>query len=364
MGLNCIATAALTNCLPFCESLASAVVWRNWAFVAIGLTCLSLLIFVVLMLTKYVRICLNLFTDTPPPLSMGLVDFKPLHGEMTRFRSLDGTSLRGMLLRAPKPVDNKGTIIFCHEFGSDMYSCGRYASPLIKAGFDVFTFDYRGHGDSAQRGKYKTVQWPSDKELEDTLGACAHVESVLASEGKDTNIGIFGISRGAGLAILAAATDPNIVAITCDGAFSTETTSIALMKRWASIFARIKLVYENHTESFWRLLLWLVMAFAQARLGRKFPSVRAALREMQPRPVLFIHGERDSYIRVDQTRLLHDDAPTPKYLWIVENARHNQSVIIEPNQYAQRTIAFFSKYLAGESIAEEEILAPADIEAA
>ncbi|MDY6913214.1 MAG: alpha/beta hydrolase [Planctomycetota bacterium] len=346
--------------------MSAAWTWivQNWAVIAIAATCTSLLTFLVLLMAKYVRICLNIFIDTPPPLSMGPMDFQRLCGEEVRFRSFDGTSLRGMHLRTSNRSAYTGTVVFCHEYGSDMYSCARYARPLIEAGFDVFTFDFRCHGESSVSRKYCPLQWPSDKELEDALGACAYVESTLLERGLPTEVGVFGISRGAGSALLAAASDPNIKAIVCDGAFSTDTTLIALMKRWAHIFARVKLVYENHTKAFWKLLLWMMMRFAQPKLGCKFPSVRKALKEMQARPILFVHGERDSYIREDQTRLLYGLAPSPKYLWIVEGAKHNQSVVVKPRQYASRTIAFFRKYLAGQDVAEDQITHPADVEVA
>ncbi len=337
---------------------------RHWAALIIVITCLSLLGFMALILAKYVRICLNIFVDTPPPLSMGPVDFTPLHGDMVRFRSFDGTSLRGMHLRPINRTEYKGTILFCHEYGSDMFSCARYARPLIEAGFDVFTFDYRGHGDSSNRSRYKPLQWPSDKEQQDTLGALAYVETALTAEGKSPNVGIFGISRGAGSALLAACSTPNVKAILCDGVFSTELTIIAFMKRWARIFASVKLVYENHTERFWQLLYWLLIRFAQPKLACRYPSVRKALTEMRNCPIMFVYGQRDSYIREDQTRALHAMAPDPKYLWIVKGAKHNQAAIIEPRQYAARSIAFFRKYLAEESVAESEIQAPAETEVA
>jgi alpha-beta hydrolase superfamily lysophospholipase len=349
---------------PISMMLASTWLGRNWAALAIGLTCLSLILFVVLLLAKYVRICLNIFVDTHPPLAMGPLDFQPVQGEVVRFRSFDGVSLRGMHLATPRRDACKGTIVFCHEFKSDMYSCARYTRPLIEAGFDVFTFDFRGHGDSSCTPEYRPLQWPSDKEVGDVLGACAYVQSVLQAEGRSPKIGLFGISRGAGVALLAAANDPNVKAVVCDGAFSTAETLAALMKRWAYIFATVRLVYENHPEAFWRFLVWLLMHFAQPRVHRQFPSVRKALRGMSPRPVLFIHGQRDSYIRTDQAKLLFDSAPSPKYLWIVQDAKHNQSVITEPRQYAARTIAFFRKHLAGETVNTQEITSPAGIEVA
>jgi len=337
---------------------------RNWAALAMVITIASLLAFLVLLVAKYVRISLNIFIDTRPPAMMAPVAFRLPDGEEVWFRSFDGTALKGMLLSRARGKKYKGTIVFCHEFASDMHSCERYARPLIEVGFDMFTFDFRGHGESSCPRDYKPLQWPSDKECEDVLGACVYVESMLESQGMPACIGLFGISRGAGAGLLAASSDPNIKAIICDGAFSTETTLAALMRRWASIFARVKLVYENHPEAFWKMLVWLVIRFAQPKLDRKFLSVAKALREMQPRAMLFIHGRRDSYIREDQTRLLYAQAPSPKYLWLVSEAKHNQSVVVAPREYAARTTAFFRKHLADEQVATGEITDPAETEVA
>ncbi len=328
---------------------------HHWAVIVITITLVSLVVFCVLLMAKYVRISLNIFVDTPPPLSMGPMDFARLEGEEVRFRSFDGTSLRGMHLRAPAGMEYRGTIVFCHEYASDMYSCARYTRPLLEAGFDIFTFDFRGHGESSNRGRYRPLQWPSDKELEDVLGAVAYVESVLASEGRPAEVGLFGISRGAGAGLLAAASTPTIKAIVCDGAFCTTQTLVALMKRWARIFASVKLVYENHSETFWRTLVWLLIRCAQPKLACKYPSVSKALQQMQPRPIFFIHGKKDSYIRVEQAEYIHGQAPDPKQLWIVDNAKHNQSVIVEPDVYADRTIAFFREYLSEEPVTEARL---------
>jgi len=329
----------------------------NWAALAITATCLTLLVLVVLWLAKYVRICLNIFVDTPPPLSMGPRDFQVLRGEEVRFRSFDGTSLRGMWLRTPKNRPQQGTIVFCHEFGSDMYSCARYTRPLVEAGFDVFTFDFRGHGDSSCPKGYRPLQWPSDKELEDVLGATAYVEDALDAEARPRRIGLFGISRGAGAAVLAASSDPNIACMLCDGAFGTHETVVSMMKRWAYIFARVKLVYENHPDAFWHFLLWCMLRFAQPKLGRRFPSVRKALAKMVSCPIMFIRGEKDGYIRPKQAQLLYQAAGEPKSLWNVPNAKHNQCVVVAPQEYASRTIGFFGEYLAGQATGQEKSVA-------
>jgi hypothetical protein len=67
---------------------------------------------------------------------------------------------------------------------------------------------------------------------------------------------------------------------------------------------------------------------------------------MRDKPVFFIHGERDSYIPAWQAEYLSSLAPEPKYLWIVPDARHNESAVVQPDLYARRTVAFFDKHLA------------------
>ncbi len=238
-------------------------------------------------------------------------------------------------------------IIFAHEYASEKSSCARYCRPLIRAGYDVFSFDFRGCGESSDEPGYKPRQWASDREVSDMMGAIAYVQDWLEANGLPVKLGIFGISRGAGAAILASQNDPRVHALCVDGAFSTDTTIENLMKKWAYIFAKVRFVYENHHPVFWRILRWCMIQRGQRELGVQFPSVRKVLMRMPPKPIFFIHGEKDSYIRVEQTELLYALASQPKYKWIVPGARHNEPVIIQPEQYAARTVAFFDRYLAG-----------------
>lgn len=318
----------------------------NWAAVAITLTCASLGVWFVLVLARYVRIALNLFLDTTPPLSPGPAVHGRVDGEEARFNSLDGTPLAGLWLWARDRRASRGTIVFFHEFGCDRYSCVRYARPLLRAGYNLFAFDFRNHGASSETEGYRPLQWASNRELADALGATAYVAQRLGEEGLPARLGLFGISRGAALAILAAEADPNVRALICDGAFSTEAVCISLMRRWARIFARIRLAYENHPPFFWRMMAWAVIGRAQCRTGCRYPSVRRCLRRLKRMPIFFIHGRRDSYIDPALARALHAAAPPPKRLWLVHGARHNQAAVVAPEAYARRTVAFFDRHLA------------------
>jgi pimeloyl-ACP methyl ester carboxylesterase len=242
----------------------------------------------------------------------------------------------------------RGLIIFCHEYGSDMYSCMRYCGGLLEAGFDVFTFDFRSHGRSYHLPGYKARLWCTDKEVSDCLGALALVQATLEDRGLDKRIGLFGISRGAGAAILAAKhphAPASIGAIIADSPFSTDTTLELSMKKWVHIFARVRFVYEHHPAVFWRFLRWMLLKFARVRFKCSFPSVRKALAKANV-PIFIIHGKKDSYIRVEQAEMLFGLGHRPRYLWVVGEAKHNQSAVAEPERYAARTVRFFEKYVA------------------
>lgn len=323
------------------------ILTRNWAIVVIASTIVALVAVPALVLLRYVRIALNIMRTTTPPLSRSPLDFERLAGEAVEFNALDGSRLVGTIIRAPAAAPRRGIIVFSHEFCADMHSCARYCRPLNDAGYDIFTFDYRGHGQSPCPPEYTPRQWVTNREVDDIRGAVAFVHRWLEMEGRPPRVGLFGISRGAGASILLAAEDPSVGAVLCDGVFSTDTTIESLMKRWAYIFARIRLLYETHPPAFWKFLRWWMMRFAQREFRCRFPSVRRTLEKMSPRPMFFIHGEKDSYLPIEQCRLLYAIAGQPKYFWMAPGAKHNQAAVLWPERYAALSLDFFERHLGG-----------------
>ena len=318
---------------------------RNWALVVILFTALSLVVIPALVIMKYVRISLGIMRSTKPPLSRSPLDFERVEGEEACFAAVDGLRLSGMIIRANADAPRRGMVVFLHEYCSDMQSCARYCRPLWESGYDVFTFDFRGHGKSGSDPGYSPRQWVSDREMADMRGAVSFVLDWLGQQGHAREIGVFGISRGACAGILAAAENPAIRAIVSDGAFSTDRTIEHFMKRWAYIFAKVRIVYENHHPAFWRFLRWSMMRFARREFRCEFPSVRKAIGRMTPRPMLFVHGAKDSYLPVEQSRMLYALAGQPKHIWIAPDARHNQAVSLHPVAYSRLTVDFFDRYL-------------------
>lgn len=319
---------------------------RNWALTSIaGAVCLLLLILAIII-AKYVPIALNIMQEVPPPLSMKVRDFRPLPGDDVEFLATDGLRLRGVLcLRPDRRTPARGMIVFAPEFKSDRESVARYCRPLWDAGYDLFSFDFRNHGESAEQDGYLPRQWCSQREVADMNGAFTFVEDYLRSEGRPAEFGLFGVSRGACAGVLAAAQRPSVRAIITDGVFSADRVLESLLRRYAEIFVPAELMHRHQPPEFWRFLRWCVFLAYRRRFGCVFPSVQKALSHMIPRPMLFVHGERDSYIRESQSRLLYAVAAQPKYLWVVPDAKHNQAAVLHPAEYARYTVDFFDHYL-------------------
>ena len=326
----------------------AAIDWQNGlTLVGSLMLAAALLVYPAMVLSKYVRIMMNVLDGLAPTPDLGQVDKSLLGGEEVRFGAADGHPLGGVILAASANVVRRGMIVFSHEVGNDRTSCLRYAGPLREAGYDVFAFDFRGHGTSPPQAGYLPRQWASDRERDDMLGAIRFIGDHLEKHGRSRDVALLGISRGAGAAILASVGMPCVKAIITDGAFSSDTTLEYLMRRFATTFARIRVVAENHPPPFWRFLRWLLFVQYYRRDRCRFPSVRKAVVRMGAKPILLIHGEKDSYIPIAQSQRLFDLAEGPKEIWSVPDAKHNQSIRMHADAYTRHVVRFLREHLPG-----------------
>ncbi len=345
-----------THAMTATSGLSASVVWefiaRNWAFVGIATTLLLLVVVPLSFTLKYANVAVNLMDNFAPPMIPGNIERGSREGDSLRFSAFDGHVLYGTIWRSLTEGDPKGVIIFGHEYGMDRWSSCAYARTLREHGYDVFAFDFRGHGESPPEDGYKPRQFPSDREQSDMVGAIGYVGNWLERQGRSREVGLFGLSRGGGAAILASVGIDSVKAIAVDGAFSSDSVMEYMLQRWARVFAKLRVAYENHPPIYWRFLRWVIIRKAEGKFRCRYPSVRKALSRIGTMPLFIIHGERDSYIALEQAQLLYDVASEPKSLWVVPRARHNQSIYQQPEAYARRLSGFFDVHLAGLEMAE------------
>jgi alpha-beta hydrolase superfamily lysophospholipase len=297
------------------------------------------LAFLIYVLVKYTPVIRRIFEEKPVFLPLRVAP--AAGGEEVRFPAEDGLELAGSYFRARTP-DRAGVLVFCHEFLGDRWSFHPYVDHLRDLRFDLFTFDFRNHGDSAADPAYQPLQWVSDREVRDLRGALSYLRS--RPDRDAAGVGLFGVSRGGGTALYVAADDPGVWAVATDGAFPTRGTMLAYMLKWAEIYVGTGTFYHCLPLWMFRLVAWVGRLGSERRLGCRFPSLERAVPRLAPRPWLMIHGEKDAYIRVGIARQFFAEAGEPKELWIVPEARHNRCREVEPEAYAERLSDFCRRY--------------------
>ncbi len=307
---------------------------------AVLLSALTFLIvtFLTYVWWKYAPIIGRVFDETPV---FAPARVAPEPGEEVRFPTPDGLELAGTYLPA-RTAERAGVIVFCPEYLGDRWSALLYADGLREAGFDIFAFDFRNHGDSLCDGSYRPLQWVSDLELVDLRAALSYVRS--RPDADAAGVGLFGMSRGGGAALCVAAEDPAIWGVATDGAFPTRGTMYAYILRWAEIYVRPLWLWRRLPKSIFRFASWFGRVSSQRRHGRVYPSLERAVARIAPRPWLMIHGEKDVYIGPDIALDLFSRAGEPKDVWMVPGAKHNRCREIDPNAYQDRIVAFCLRY--------------------
>ncbi len=139
-----------------------------------------------------------------------------------------------------------------------------------------------------------------------------------------------------------AAKDPGVWGVTTDGAFPTRGTMLAYILRWAEIYVGLQDLLEARADPGVSISSrWSSRKRIQRKLKCRFPDVERGTARLAPRPLLMIHGEKDSYIGPGIARGLFAAAGDPKELWIVPKAKHNRCREVAGTEYSDRVAAFF-----------------------
>lgn len=300
-----------------------------------GLSLISIVLFVWFMVVL-TKVIFNIFLNLP-------IKAEPFRREegilrySVNLKTRDGVSIKGFFL--PGENTNGRTIVFCHEIGAGAASFQKYAYFLRERGFNLFALDFRGHGLSGNSDEYVPRQWVTSYELKDLRAVFSYLES---NKKVDSNrIGLFGISKGAGTALVAAARHPEIKAVVSDGAFSTLYTATDYAHKWIPIF----LPFRKMPSFVYRMLAWWAIFTVSKKFKCRLLSLEKSIPRLKGRPVFFIHGEKDGYISVAQSERLFRLANGQSEHWRVPKARHNEAVKMAPEEYADRISQFFDKHL-------------------
>jgi pimeloyl-ACP methyl ester carboxylesterase len=296
--------------------------------------------FLIHVAIRYTPIVGRIFEEKPLFLPLRVAPVEN-DGEEVRFLADDGLELGGTYLPCRSGL-RIGVLVFCHEYLSDRWSYLPYIDALRDLGFDIFTFDFRNHGSSASDPRYRPLQWVTDHEAADLRGALRYLRS--RADRDPAGVGLFGISRGGGTALVVAAGEPGVWGVITDGAFPTRGTMLAYILRWAEIYVGSPFLWKRMPLWVFSFVGWVGRMNSQRRLHCRFPDVEQAVAALSPRPWLMIHGAKDAYIGPEIARLLFAEAREPKELWIVPGAKHNRCREVQPEAYAEQVASFLGKH--------------------
>lgn len=221
---------------------------------------------------------------------------------------------------------SRAAIILCHGFHGGAVDTNRAATIGQASGYNTFTLDFRGCGESD--GKTTSVgYW----EVDDLLGAVEYVKS--RPEVDPNKIAVYGFSMGGAVAMLAAERDPSIRAIITDAAFASLDSLLSV---------KFKLFYRLPSFPFRHTAVWWSRWFSQTT-GKRVDPVKALQKmtaEGRQIPHLIIHGQADNVIPVDNAHLIYEHSPGPKSLWIVEEAGHVAAGYYDEQAYMAKICEF------------------------
>jgi alpha-beta hydrolase superfamily lysophospholipase len=316
-----------------------------WYWLGIGVGSLVLILAAAMLaghiyvMRTYLDFIIRIFQEKPLFI---IPRGQPVPGaEDVRWTTPDGLTLAGCYLHADGP--RQGVILFGLEFGSNRWSCVPYCEFLRKNGFDIFAFEVRGQGDSSAQPAYEPLQWVTDYEVNDFRSALAYVKA--RPDADPRGVGFFGISKGAGAGLLAAADDDYVRCFVTDGMFATHTTMVPYMRKWIGIYSKTSPVRNIIPDWYYGVAAGVGLRKLRRLRNCRFPHLERVMSRLAPRPLLMIHGGGDTYIKPEMAQALFDMAGEPKELWLVEGAKHNQAFHVANGTYQQRVLDFFQRNL-------------------
>jgi dipeptidyl aminopeptidase/acylaminoacyl peptidase len=255
------------------------------------------------------------YTFTPFELSLPgeAVVFPPRNGEH---------EISGWFIPCPGATT---TILVCPGYRSGKADMLGISNFLWRAGHNVLVFEYYGHG--AEVGTSITLGY---REMDDFLGAVDYAKEIAPG----TRLGVVGYSMGAAISIMCTARTPDVLAVVADSAFATHISAVDYNVRRAL-----------HMPS--SPFAWLADYLLGWRAGYHFRQVEPLrdVAHISPRPILIIHGGKDTVVDPHDAPLLYAAAQEPKELWIVPEADHCGAYFADRPVYVKKLVDFFDEYL-------------------
>ena len=244
--------------------------------------------------------------------------------EEVSFPSVDGTPLAGWFV----PGKRAGrTLILCHDLGEDRSYLLNTAIPLRKASYNLFLFDFRGHGKSGGSCSLGL------QEKRDILGAIDYLSS--RPDVDKNRFGFVGIGMGAHAGILAARDRKELKALVLDSPYPNVKTLLA------------RSLSSGGSVERYLAPLPLLMFDLRFRASAEGESAEKLLPQLADRNILFIVAREDEHApEVHRMyEAAHEGRVGDKNLLELAGSRAGGLYAQDKTVYDETLLRFFERYL-------------------
>lgn len=237
----------------------------------------------------------------------------------------DGLKLHGLYL--PREDSHKYAVI-CHGYGSIPQYGGRFALKFYEMGYNVLAPAARAHERS--EGRYAGMGWPERRDI------VAWVDTIV-EEDPQAEIVLFGVSMGGATVMMTAGEAdlaPNVKCVIEDCGYSSV---------WDEFAGQLDELFGLPTFP----VLDAASLVTQVRAGYGFKEASAVEQlKKTSLPVLFIHGEDDTFVPYAMLDVVYDACASPdKERLSVPGAAHGEASWEDPELYWATIAAFLEKHM-------------------
>lgn len=211
--------------------------------------------------------------------------------------------------------DSQKTIVFAHGITYTLFGSIKYMNIFYERGFNVLVYDHRFHGKSG--GANTTFGYYEKYDL----STC--IDWVLERVGNDSIVGTHGESMGAATVLQHAAIDERLAFVIADCPYKSAEDEFKY---------RLKIEYK-------------LPSFPVINIASLVNRVRtkAYYSDMSPinnikdisTPILFIHGDADTYIPCSHSVDMYNLKSNSKMLYIASGAEHARSFATNKYEYTK-----------------------------
>lgn len=248
--------------------------------------------------------------------------------------SVDGLTLKSHFFINDQ-AHHKWAIVV-HGYSANSKWMIRYARKFHEQGYHVFAPDLRGHGES--EGDYIGMGWHDRKDL------LLWIEEILARD-PEAEIVLFGLSMGAATVMMASGENlpDNVKVIVEDCGYTSVYDVFTYQLKDLFNLPPFPAMNAANTITKWR-----------AGFDIKEASALEQVRKSKT-PILFIHGEKDSFVPYPMVHELYNAATVEKQRLIIPEAGHAEAEKVDPTLYWNTVWSFVGQYIE-DAVEERELV--------